>query len=225
MRHRVRGRKLARTVAHREALRRNLVQSLIEHGSIRTTVPKAREVRAFAEKLVTLAIDGTLDARRRATALLNDRSFVPAEHRAAYDRLSDAKREKALRSPSGRRYRVSTTRPGATFTGESIIHKLFAGIAPEMKRRNETKGRAGGYTRIVPLPERRIGDASPLCILEWVAAGDKPRVKGSDRTERKRKSRVRYAFYAGKALPRRNRRASGAATETGGSESSAPAAE
>ncbi len=52
------------------------VQSLIEHGKIRTTVPKAKEVRAFAEKLITLARAGTLHSRRRVIALLNDRRLV-----------------------------------------------------------------------------------------------------------------------------------------------------
>src|SRR6188474_1643570 len=76
MRHRVRGRQLSRDTEHRKSLRRSLVQSLFEHGSIRTTYPKAKEVRAFAEKLVTLAKAGTLTARRRAIAMLNDRRLV-----------------------------------------------------------------------------------------------------------------------------------------------------
>ncbi len=57
MRHKVAGRRLNRTTAHRIAMERNLVQSLIEHGRVRTTIPKAKEVRRLAEKLVTLAID------------------------------------------------------------------------------------------------------------------------------------------------------------------------
>lgn len=207
MRHRIAGRKLNRNVAHREALRRNMVQSLIEHGRIRTTLPKAREIRAFAEKLATLAIEGSLASRRRATALLNDRSLIPAEHRKEYDKLSDIKREKALRSPSGRRYRTSTTKPGVKFTGESVIHRLFATVAPALRKRNEARGTVGGYTRLIKLPDRRVGDATLLCLLEWVGVDDKPRVKGSDRTERKRKAKVRYAAYAGKPIQRRNRRA------------------
>ena len=70
VRHLVRGRRLSRTSAHRLALRRNMVQSLIEHGEIRTTLPKAKEIRGFAEKLVSLAIDGSLAARQRAIAML-----------------------------------------------------------------------------------------------------------------------------------------------------------
>src|SRR5205085_5948063 len=76
MRHMIRGRQLSRDTEHRTALRRNLVQSLFEHGKIRTTLPKAKEVRAFAEKLITLARTGTLTARRRVIAMLRDRRLV-----------------------------------------------------------------------------------------------------------------------------------------------------
>src|SRR4051812_19632850 len=74
--HMIRGRQLSRDTEHRIALRRNLVQSLIEHGKIRTTGPKAKEVKAFAEKLITLARTGTLNARRRVISYLNDRRLV-----------------------------------------------------------------------------------------------------------------------------------------------------
>ena len=74
--HMIRGRQLSRDTEHRKSLRRSLVQSLIEHGKIRTTLPKAKEVRPFAEKLITLARIGTLHARRRVIALLNDRRLV-----------------------------------------------------------------------------------------------------------------------------------------------------
>lgn len=76
MRHMIRGRQLSRDTEHRRALRRNMVQSLFEHGKIRTTLPKAKEVRAFAEKLITLARENTLNTRRRVIALLNDRRLV-----------------------------------------------------------------------------------------------------------------------------------------------------
>jgi len=72
----IRGRQLSRDTEHRISLRRSLAQSLIEHGKIRTTLPKAKEVRAFAEKLITLARTGTLTARRRVIAALNDRRLV-----------------------------------------------------------------------------------------------------------------------------------------------------
>lgn len=76
MRHKVRGRQLSRDTEHRKSLRRSLVQSLFEHGKIRTTLPKAKEVKAFAEKLITMARVGTITARRRVTSYLNDRRLV-----------------------------------------------------------------------------------------------------------------------------------------------------
>ncbi len=66
MRHRVTGRKLRRTKAHRLALMRNLSAALIENEKITTTLPKAKELRRFAEKLVTLSKKESLHARRIA---------------------------------------------------------------------------------------------------------------------------------------------------------------
>jgi large subunit ribosomal protein L17 len=202
MRHAVSGRKLNRTGEHRLAMRRNLVQSLFEHGEIRTTIPKAKDVRGFAERLVTLAIDGSLASRQRAIALLNDRAIIAKDHQEDYDKMSDAKRHQVLRARSGRRHRSATTKPGVKFTAESVIHKLFTDIGPKMKKRAEKVG-AGGYTRIIKLADRRLGDGTQLAILQLVSTDDKPRAKSSDKTERKRRARVKYAFYAGKPLQRR----------------------
>ncbi|MHC4288150.1 MAG: 50S ribosomal protein L17 [Planctomycetota bacterium] len=79
MRHRVAGRHLSRTSEHRLALRRNMVASLFEHETISTTLEKAKEVRGFAEKLITLGKKGTLPARRRAIAMLNNRAIYVEE--------------------------------------------------------------------------------------------------------------------------------------------------
>jgi large subunit ribosomal protein L17 len=74
--HRLFGRQLSRDTEHRIAMRRNLVQSLFEHGAVRTTMPKAKEVRGLAEQCITLSRSGTLNARRKVTALINDRNLV-----------------------------------------------------------------------------------------------------------------------------------------------------
>ena len=79
MRHRVAGRRLGRTKEHRLAMRRNLVASLIQHETISTTIEKAKEVKPFAEKLITLAKKGTLAARRRAISQLGNRDIVDEE--------------------------------------------------------------------------------------------------------------------------------------------------
>jgi len=76
MRHLKAGRKLGRNAAHRLALKRNLAKALFEHGRIITTVEKAKEVRPFVEKLITLAKRGDLHARRLALMRLPDRDVV-----------------------------------------------------------------------------------------------------------------------------------------------------
>ena len=129
MRHQVSGRHLGRTSAHRKALRRNLAASLFEHGTISTTREKAKFVKPFAERLITLAKNGSLHSRRRAIALLQDRAIC---------RMED-----------GQPVKVG-----------SVIQKLFSDIGPQFAERN------GGYTRIINLPLRRVGDNGKLVLLQ-----------------------------------------------------------
>ena len=72
MRHRLAGRKLGRTSTHRKAMLDNMAASLVKHEQIRTTLPKAKELRPFVEKLVTLGKRGDLHARRQLLATLQD---------------------------------------------------------------------------------------------------------------------------------------------------------
>ena len=131
MRHRTAGRHLSRTSSHRLAMRRNLVSSLFEHETISTTIQKAKEVRGFAEKLITLARKGTLASRRRAIALLNNRA-------------------------------IYTNQDGDNVQSGTVIGKLFSEIAPRYL------DRPGGYTRIIRLSKRRLGDNGQLVLLQLV---------------------------------------------------------
>jgi large subunit ribosomal protein L17 len=131
MRHQVAGRHLNRTSAHRIALRRNLAASLFEHGTISTTREKAKFVKPFAEKLITLAKNGSLHARRRAISLLQDRDICKIED-------------------------------GEPVKVDRVINKLFSEIGPSFNDRQ------GGYTRIIKLPLRRIGDNGQLVLLQLV---------------------------------------------------------
>ena len=79
MRHRVAGKELSRTSEHRIALRRNLAVALFDHETISTTIRKAKEVKGFAEKLITLAKKGTLASRRRAISLLGNHDIYSEE--------------------------------------------------------------------------------------------------------------------------------------------------
>jgi len=72
MRHRLRGRGFSRKSAHRKAMFENLAAALIKHEQIRTTLPKAKDLRPFVERLITLGKHGGLANRRRAIAALQD---------------------------------------------------------------------------------------------------------------------------------------------------------
>jgi large subunit ribosomal protein L17 len=76
MRHLKAGRKLNRTSAHRKALFRNLVTSLIEHEQVRTTDAKAKELRRVADRMITLGKRGSLHARRQALSYIRSRKVV-----------------------------------------------------------------------------------------------------------------------------------------------------
>jgi large subunit ribosomal protein L17 len=76
MRHRKTGRKLSRTAAHRKATLRNMASSLFRHGRITTTTAKAKELRPFAERLITLAKRGDLHARRLAARKISERDVL-----------------------------------------------------------------------------------------------------------------------------------------------------
>ena len=76
MRHRKKGRKLQRTASHRRAMLRNLATSLFRHERIKTTNAKAKELRPYAERLITLARRGDLHARRLVARKIQDREVL-----------------------------------------------------------------------------------------------------------------------------------------------------
>ncbi|MGE4527009.1 MAG: 50S ribosomal protein L17 [Rhodospirillaceae bacterium] len=76
MRHRMGGRKLNRTSAHRSAMFANMAAALLKHEQIKTTLPKAKDLRPIVEKLITLGKRGDLHARRQAYAQLRDEAVV-----------------------------------------------------------------------------------------------------------------------------------------------------
>lgn len=217
MRHRVgQRRRLSRTSEHRTALRRNMAQSLIEHGSITTTVAKAKNIRPFIERLVTLALEArssdkaaALRARRSIESLLVDRVIIPSEHRAAYEVMSDAARLRSVRMVSGRRYRTGAPKGRLEFTADSVTRRLIEDIAPRYK------DRAGGYTRIVLLPKWRIGDAGFLATVQLVGNEEAPSsLTKPARSARRRRTDARYEFAVKTAKARAGRaRAESAKTE------------
>ncbi len=142
MRHRNHSGRLSRTSAHRDATLKNLCKNLIQHERIETTVPKAKELRRYAEKLITLAKNDSLHSRRQVKAKLALRynAFTPKEARAVKGGDTSA-------------YNLDRT----------ILQKLFSVLGPRFA------ARPGGYTRIVRLPKVQVGDAAEKCIIEYLA--------------------------------------------------------
>lgn len=216
MRHRKSGRHLARTSAHRLAMRRNLAQSLFEHGEIRTTVTKAKDVRPFVERLITVARRGTLAARQRVIAMLSDRAIIPGENEEAYITMSDAQRRRVMQARSGRRMRTgvvpaSYNKKKIPFVATSVVHRLMTEIAPRYKER------PGGYTRIVRLARHRIGDNSQLAVLQLVGEEEPPAggLRKPAPSRRKKRAEGRTAFAEGKIKSRRASRNESTAAPSG----------
>jgi large subunit ribosomal protein L17 len=194
MRHRVARRKLNRTSEHRVALRRNMAQSLFEHGQIETTLTKAKDLRPFAERCITLARkarQGSLAARQRLVAVLGDRAIISADNQEQYNDMSDAARNRVLRSRSGRRHRLGQARGGQKFTALSVVHHLINTVVGEFE------GRGGGYTRVIRLGRVHKGDSAPLAVLQLVGQEESPgTVTRPEKTARQRRTERRYRAAA-----------------------------
>jgi large subunit ribosomal protein L17 len=91
MRHKLSGRKLGRTSAHRMAMFRNMVTSLFEHERIVTTTEKAKELRPIAEKMITLGKRGDLHARRQALSFIRSKAIVDKLFSDIKDQFADRK--------------------------------------------------------------------------------------------------------------------------------------
>ena len=89
MRHRMSGRKLNRTSSHRKAMFSNMAASLLRHEQISTTLPKAKELRSIADKMITLGKRGDLHARRQAHSFLQDNEVVAKLFDSLAERYKD----------------------------------------------------------------------------------------------------------------------------------------
>ncbi|MBV9209580.1 MAG: 50S ribosomal protein L17, partial [Acidobacteria bacterium] len=151
MRHLKAHRKLGRTTEHRMSMLRNLATSLInaQDDRIITTLPKAKELRPFIERAITLS--------RRAQSLEGDNAAVQAVHlrRQAATFFHAGNRQQA--ASTGRRGQARAPRTA----GVAALKRLFDELGERFK------DRAGGYTRIIKLG-RREGDNAELAIIELV---------------------------------------------------------
>jgi len=140
MRHLKDRRKLNRTSSHRRCLMANMLKSLIMNERIETTIPKAKLLRRYADRMITLAKKNSLASRRRAISqmMIRFNSLTPKEARAAKNGNTSAYNDDRL-----------------------VIEKLFNELGPRFTKRN------GGYTRVLR-SDRRVGDNAQKCIIEFL---------------------------------------------------------
>lgn len=189
MRHRVFGKQLCVKEDHRRAMLRNLAAGLFEHGQIETTIPKAKAVQPFVEKLITMAKRSGLASRREVAARLNDRAVFSwvADPNTTEDK-KNAHQLWDLPEASS----IEFNRYGELRKSPRLVQHLMSKVAPLYA------DRAGGYTRIIKLDKRRVGDQTDLCILQLVGKEEGPQVSGR-RSNRRRTADKRTAFAAGRS--------------------------
>ena len=140
MRHRKHTFKIGRTSSHNRCMISNMLKSLIENERMITTETKAKELRRYADRMVTLGKRNTLATRRKAIGemMIRFNPLTPKEARAS---------KKGDTSAFNR--------------DRKVINKLFGELATRFATRN------GGYTRIVKM-DQRVGDAAPQCLIEYL---------------------------------------------------------
>lgn len=212
MRHRVHGKQLCVKEDHRRAMLRNLAAGLFEHGQIETTLPKAKAVQPFIEKLITIAKRRGLVSRRLLRSRINDR----AVHAWVADPNVKSERKQSDFWELPKESDIEFNRYGELRKAPRLIEHLISKVAPLYA------DRAGGYTRIIKLGKHRLGDGTDLVLLQLVGKESGSNVSGRRSTRRATADR-RTAFAA------KLRKAAGAkasapaapAAEGGASESAA----
>lgn len=161
MRHLVAHRKLGRTSAHRKALLRNLCTSLVLHERIETTLPKAKELRPFVERVITLG----RRARAARDAGQSDAAVHATRQAAEFFFAGNANYDSKQHDQQAERT-----------AGVAALQKITGELAERFATR------PGGYTRIYKLGPRK-GDGAEKALIEFIGSEDKQAVK--DKTENK----------------------------------------
>lgn len=175
MRHRVKGRKLGRNSSHRKAMFRNMAASLIRSvrvyesavgqpgvpGRIVTTVPKAKELRPFVERLVTIGRKGALIEQQAAQYKTDAEPNTDAWQQWRSSEKWNQWNQAIAPAVALRRQAFSLLRD------TEAVDVLFDELAERFADRN------GGYTRVVRLPKVRLGDSGAQAIIEFVGERDR----------------------------------------------------
>ena len=166
-------RKLGVTSSQRKAMLRNFASDLLWYGKIETTVTRAKEIRSYTEKLITLAIKNYADTvetqkvetnekgKEVTVTIVKDGAKKLAARRKLMESLFDLQEVRAFKE-SKVDFKARTKG-----INHPLIEKIFNEIAPKYAARKEELGQGGGYTRIMKCGPRK-GDAAEVAIIELI---------------------------------------------------------
>jgi large subunit ribosomal protein L17 len=184
MRHRVAGRKLSRHTRHRELMFRNMLVSLLQHERIKTTLAKGKELRSWADNIISLGKQGTLHARRRAFALLRDKGII----RKLFDEI--APKFKDRQGGYTRIYRLGWRQgDGAPLS----LVELATYAPPEEKKKSTIKKAKEVIKKVTPKKK------------EKVEKKEKEKEKGKEKKEKKVKKEEKEATKEKKERPKKKK--------------------
>ena len=166
---------------------RNLAAGLFEHGQIETTLAKAKAVQRYVEKMITIARTKSLASRRLLQSKVNDRRVFAW---VAYESVPEA-RKSSEHWDVPAASEIEFNRYGELRKAPRLVQHILTKVGPLFE------SRPGGYTRIVKLDKRRLGDGTDLVILQLVGKEDGPQVSG--RTSTRRTIADRRTAFAAKA--------------------------
>ena len=165
---------------------KNLAAGLFEHGQIETTLAKAKAVAPFVEKIITIAKQGTYEARRRIEAKINDRLI---HGWVADNNVPDSRKDNPYFDlPDADD--IEFNRYGEVRKAPRLVQHIMTEIGPKFASRD------GGYTRIVKLGKHRLGDGTDLVLLQLVGVEEGPQVGGGT-SGRRRRADHRTVYAAG----------------------------
>ena len=166
-------RKLNRPTDQRMAVMRSLATNLLWYGKIETTLEKAKDLRSYAEKILTKAINTYEDTVKTTKTVVNSKGDKVTKEVI----VDGAKKLAARRKIMSYVYDIQEQRkdkePLANFEARTkdinhpLVEKIFNVYAPKYAERAEKLGQGGGYTRIVKLGMRR-GDATEMAVVELI---------------------------------------------------------
>jgi large subunit ribosomal protein L17 len=192
MRHRVAGRKLSRHTKHRELMFRNMLVSLLEHERIKTTLAKGKELRSWADRMISLGKQGTLHARRQAFALLRNEGIV----KKLFDQI--APKLKDREGGYTRVYKLGWRQGDAA---PLSLVELVTFAHPEEKKKSTITKAKEALGKVAPKKKEKVEKKEK--IEEKGKGKEKEKEKGKEKKEKKVKKEEKEAPKEKKEKPKK----------------------